>query len=136
VVQDKIKESFIAIRSDKHRCDIIKSLKNPSDHFTIQFLITILPGLLPVINLSIFLHHQTNKETIDYNYRTFNSLRTIDLTKPFLTIKARLIQILYNSILWRTSILATYTVFIFLVPAAFVPNIPSHQTLMYTMVSN
>ena len=85
-------------------CDIlffIKSMKNPSDHFDIRTFIK-------------FCHHSTrssscnklehvftssNKQRNFYFNRlprTFNSLPTIDLTKPFLTIKAQLIQILWQ----------------------------------------
>ena len=85
-------------------CDIlffIKSMKNPFDHFDIRTFIN-------------FCHHSTrssscnklehvftssNKQRNFYFNRlprTFNSLPTIDLTKPFLTIKAQLIQILWQ----------------------------------------
>jgi len=119
-------------------CSLIKSMKNSSNHFDIRTFIK-------------FYHHSTKSSSCNklkhiftssnkqrkfyFNSlpRTFNSLPTIDLTRPFLTIKEQF-QILWQNFM-KNFDPDTYTAFIFVVPAASATKTPNHQTLLHTIGS-
>ena len=115
-------------------CDIlffIKSTKNPSNNFDHRTFIKFCHHSIKSSSCNKLEHVFTSSNKQRNNLFYFNRLPTIDLTKPFLSIKA---QILWQHFM-KTLILTTYTAFISLVPAASVQSTPSHRTLMHTIVS-